>query len=492
MEKDSEGSGVGGRGKVLMATVKGDVHDIGKNIVGVVLGCNNYEVIDLGVMVSAETILNTAREENVDIIGLSGLITPSLNEMVYVAKEMERLAFEVPLLIGGATTSRKHTAVKVAPEYSGATVYVKDASLAASVVTTLLSDKDRDAFVDKNRESQSRALAEFGGGDVRRPIVSLQDARAEKFRGLFSAETVPTPEFTGHRTLDGFDVRELVPYIDWGPFFHTWEMRGSYPKILNDPLQGVEARKLFDEARVILDDIVQGEWSRAKAVYGFFPANSDGDDIVLWTDDNRDKELTRFLTLRQQQQKKAGGPYYALSDFVAPIDSGVADHIGAFCVTTGHGIEERVDRYRKANDDYSAIMIQALADRLAEAFAEYLHERARREWQYGLAETLSKEELIREKYRGIRPAPGYPACPEHTEKGTLFGLLEVRERIGVSLTDTYAMLPPSSVSGFYFAHPDAQYFAIGKIGKDQIEDYAGRKSVPAEEVEQWLAQNLGY
>jgi 5-methyltetrahydrofolate--homocysteine methyltransferase len=492
MEQDSEGSGVGGRGKVLMATVKGDVHDIGKNIVGVVLSCNNYEVIDLGVMVPAETILNTAQEENVDIIGLSGLITPSLNEMVHVAKEMTRLGFEVPLLIGGATTSRKHTAVKVAPEYGGATVHVKDASLAAGVVTTLLSKKDRKAFIDKNRKSQTRALAEFEGGDVRRPVISIEEARAQRYWATFSAKTVPTPEFTGHRILDTFDMTELVPYIDWGPFFHTWEMRGSYPKILNDPLQGVEACKLFDEARVILDDIVQGGWARAQAVYGFFPANSDGDDIVIWADDNRDKELVRVLTLRQQQQKRAGGPYYALSDFVAPVDSGVSDHIGAFCVTTGHGIEERVDRYRKANDDYSAIMIQALADRLAEAFAEYLHEKARREWQYGLDETLSKEELIREKYRGIRPAPGYPACPEHTEKRTLFGLLDVRQRIGVSLTDSYAMLPPSSVSGFYFAHPDSQYFAIGKIGKDQIEDYAGRKAAPVEEVEYWLAQNLGY
>jgi len=493
MEQDSDGTGgIKSRGKILMATVKGDVHDIGKNIVGVVLGCNNYEVIDLGVMVPAADILSTAREEGVDFIGLSGLITPSLNEMVHVAKEMERLEFEVPLLIGGATTSRKHTAVKVAPEYGGPTVHVKDASLAAGVVTTLLNEKDRGAFIEENRTSQSRALAEFEAGDVRRPIISLAEARAEKHLAIFSEETVPAPEFTEHRVLDDFDMADLIPYIDWGPFFHTWEMRGSYPKILNDPLQGVEARKLFDEARVLLDDVVRGGWAKAKAVYGFYPANSDGDDLVLWTDERRDKELTRFFTLRQQQKKKSGGPYYALSDFVAPIDSGVSDHLGAFCVTTGHGIEERVDRYRKANDDYSAIMIQALADRLAEAFAEYLHERARREWGYGLAETLSKGELIREKYRGIRPAPGYPACPEHTEKRTLFDVLDVRARIGVSLTDSFAMLPPSSVSGLYFAHPDAQYFAVGKIGKDQIEDYAERKGAAAEKIEYWLAQNLGY
>jgi 5-methyltetrahydrofolate--homocysteine methyltransferase len=492
MEQSGESGKVKSRGKILMATVKGDVHDIGKNIVGVVLGCNNYDVIDLGVMVPAEEILKTAQKEQVDIVGLSGLITPSLNEMVHVAKEMERLSFDLPLLIGGATTSRKHTAVKVAPEYSGPTIHVKDASLAASVMTTLLSKDNRTAFIEENRQAQVRALAEFEGGDVRRPIISLEEARSERHKATFSEESVPTPRFSGIRILDDFDMRTLVPYIDWGPFFHTWEMRGSYPKILNDPVQGVEARKLFDEARVILEDVVGGGWARAQAIYGFFPANSDGDDIVLWEDEDRSRELARFHTLRQQQLKKRGGPYYSLSDFIAPIDTGVNDHLGAFCVTTGHGIEERVDRYRKANDDYSAIMIQALADRLAEAFAESLHERVRREWGYGLDESLSKEELIREKYRGIRPAPGYPACPDHTEKRTLFNLMDIQERIGVSLTDSYAMLPPSSVSGLYFAHPDAQYFAIAKIGPDQVADYAKRKRAPVQDVEHWLGPNLGY
>lgn len=493
MEQEAdEAGGIMARGKVLMATVKGDVHDIGKNIVGVVLGCNNYEVIDLGVMVPADEILKTAKEEQVDIVGLSGLITPSLKEMVHVAQEMSRLKFDVPLLIGGATTSRKHTAVKIAPEYEGATVHVKDASLAAGVVTMLLSD-GREAFVDKNRASQSRALAEFEGGDVRRPVITIEEARASRYVGVFDGGTVPTtPEFTGHRVLDDVDMNTLVPYIDWGPFFHTWQMRGSYPKLLNDPVQGIEARKLFDEARAMLKDVVDGGWAKAQGVYGFYSANSDGDDIVLWADESRQKELTRFHTLRQQQQKRAGGPYYALADFVAPVDAGIVDHVGAFCVTTGHGIEERVDLYRKANDDYSAIMIQALADRLAEAFAEYLHEKVRREWGYGAGESLSKEELIREKYRGIRPAPGYPACPDHTEKSTLFSLLRARERIDVTLTDNFAMLPPSSVSGLYFAHPDTQYFAIGKIGLDQVGDYAERKGVTVDRAEHWLAPNLGY
>ncbi len=493
MDQASDESGrIKSRGKILMATVRGDVHDIGKNIVGVVLGCNSYEVIDLGVMVSAEEILKTARDEHVDIIGLSGLITPSLNEMIHVAKEMERLGFELPLLIGGATTSRKHTAVKIAPEYSGPTIHVKDASIAAGVMTTLLSEDKRTPYIEKNRASQSRALSDFEGGDVRRPVLSLEEARAGRYRARFSEATVPKPEFTGHRILADFDMRTLVPFIDWGPFFHTWEMRGSYPKILNDPIQGVEARKLFDEARVILEDIVGGGWAKAQAVYGIFPANSDGDDIILWTDDQRKHELSRLHTLRQQQQKKTPGQHYALSDFIAPVDTGLVDHIGAFCVTAGHGIEERVGWFREANDDYSAIMIQALADRLAEAFAEYLHERVRREWGYGLKESLSKEELIREKYRGIRPAPGYPACPDHTEKKTLFSLLDIQARIGVSLTESYAMLPPSSVSGFYFAHPDARYFAIGKIGQDQVIDYAERKGAQVEDVEHWLGQNLGY
>lgn len=489
LEAEKEGGG-SSRGKVLMATVKGDVHDIGKNIVGVVLGCNNYEVIDLGVMVPADQILKIAREENVDIVGLSGLITPSLNEMVHVAEEMTREGFNVPLLIGGATTSRKHTAVKIAPAYESATIHVKDASRAASVVGTLLSEDQKGAFVEENRAEQEQALAEFEGGTPRRALVDYEDVRANG--PDLEWNNVPKPEFTGVRSLQDFAISELVQYIDWGPFFHTWELRGSYPKIFNDPKKGTEARKLFDDAQEMLEKAISEGWLRAEAVYGFMPANSDGDDVIIYTDDERKEERVRFHMLRQQQEKRTGGPYFSLADFVAPASSGVADYMGGFALTAGLGADQRAEAFKKANDDYNAIMIQALADRLAEAFAECLHAKVRREWGYGQDENLSNEELIREKYQGIRPAPGYPACPDHTEKHTLFNLLGVEKETGIRLTENFAMFPAASVSGWYFSHPDAQYFAVGKIGQDQVTHYAKRKGMKVAEMERWLAPNLGY
>ena len=489
LEAEKEGGGEA-RGKVLMATVKGDVHDIGKNIVGVVLGCNNYEVIDLGVMVPSDQILKVAREENVDIIGLSGLITPSLNEMVHAAQEMEREGFRVPLLIGGATTSRKHTAVKIAPVYSEGTIHVKDASRAASVVGTLMSEELKGDFVAQNRNEQEQALAEFEGGTPRRAILEYADALAN--RPVLAWDAVPTPSFTGSRRLQDFAISDLVPYIDWGPFFHTWELRGSYPKIFNDPQKGEEARKLFNDAQAMLERAIKEEWLRAEAVYGFFPANSDGDDVIVYADEDRKEEVTRLHMLRQQQEKRTGGPYYSLADFVAPVDSGVADFVGGFALTAGLGADVRAEAFKKDLDDYNAIMIQALADRLAEAFAEYLHAQARRDWRYGQDENLSNEDLIREKYQGIRPAPGYPACPDHTEKRTLFNLLGAEKDTGIRLTESFAMFPAASVSGWYFSHPDSQYFAVGKIGEDQVIDYAKRKGLKVDEMERWLAPNLGY
>lgn len=489
LEAEKAGGG-SSRGKILMATVKGDVHDIGKNIVGVVLGCNNYEVIDLGVMVAADKILKIAREENVDIIGLSGLITPSLNEMVHVAQEMVREGFTVPLLIGGATTSRKHTAVKIAPAYSEATIHVKDASRAARVVGTLMNGELKADFVDKNRTEQEQALADFEGGDSRRKLLNYSDSLAR--RPVLDWSQVPTPTFTGVRRLENFAISDLVPYIDWGPFFHTWEMRGSYPKILNDPQKGDVARKLFDDAKSMLEKAISEGWLKAEAVYGFFPANSDGDEVVVYGTDERTEEFARLHMLRQQQEKRTGGPYYSLADFVAPVGSGVADYVGGFALTSGLGVDHRAEAFKTQLDDYNAIMIQALADRLAEAFAEYLHARARSDWGYGHDENLTHEELIREKYLGIRPAPGYPACPDHTEKRTLFNLLGAEKETGIRLTENFAMFPAASVSGWYFSHPDAQYFAVGKIGEDQVSDYARRKGMKVAEMERWLAPNLGY
>ena len=489
---DGDKAGGSSRGKILMATVKGDVHDIGKNIVGVVLGCNNYEVIDLGVMVPADRILRTAREEGVDIIGLSGLITPSLNEMVHAAQEMQREGFDIPLLIGGATTSRKHTAVKIAPVYKHATVHVKDASRAAGVVGTLLSEDQRDDFVQQNREEQIRALAEFEGGTPRRPLISYADALASRETFDWATVDISEPAFTGVRALADFPISDLVDYIDWGPFFHTWELRGSYPKIFNDPQKGVEARKLFDDAQAMLRNAIDGGWLKAQAVYGFFPANADGDDVVVFEDESRQAERVRLHMLRQQQEKRSGGPYWSLADYVAPRDSERLDHVGGFAVTAGIGADAKAEGFKEALDDYNAIMVQALADRLAEAFAECLHAIARKDWGYGQAEGLSKQDLIREKYRGIRPAPGYPACPDHTEKRTLFDLLNVENETGIRLTENFAMFPGASVSGWYFAHPDARYFAVGKIGSDQVTDYARRKGMKVAEMERWLAPNLGY
>ena len=489
---EDEKGGRSARGKVLMATVKGDVHDIGKNIVGVVLGCNNYEIIDLGVMVPADRILKVAKEENVDIVGLSGLITPSLNEMVHVAQEMQREGFDIPILIGGATTSRKHTAVKIAPAYENATIHVKDASRATGVMGTLMSEDQRDEFVTTNREEQERALVEFEGGTPRRPLISYSDAVANRESFDWAQGDIAKPKFTGVQDLSDFPISKLVDFIDWGPFFHTWELRGSYPKIFNDPQKGVEARKLFDDAQAMLEQAMGEGWLRAQAVYGFFPANGDGDDIVIFEDERREAERVRLHMLRQQAEKRTGGPYQSLADYIAPRDSGLADYVGGFAVTAGLGAEVKVEAFKKDLDDYNAILLQAIADRLAEAFAEYLHAKARRDWGFGLTESLSSEDLIKEKYRGIRPAPGYPACPDHTEKRTLFDLLNAERETGIRLTENFAMFPAASVSGWYFGHPEARYFAVGKIDADQVADYAQRKGMKMAEMERWLAPNLGY
>ncbi|HXG09992.1 MAG TPA: methionine synthase [Gemmataceae bacterium] len=478
------------RGKIVMATVKGDVHDIGKNIVGVVLGCNDYEVIDLGVMVPCEKILQTARELRADLIGLSGLITPSLDEMVHVAKEMERQGFEVPLLIGGATTSARHTAVKIAPNYHETVIHVKDASRCVGVVERLTNpsqkaelDRENRAFQQKEREAFARRR--------QRKLVSYAEALQRRFTIDWSISP-PRPEFLGKRVLRDFPLAEIVPYIDWSPFFLAWELSGKYPAILDDPKVGEEARKLFADAGRLLERIVKEKLLTAHAVYGFFPANSDGDDIIIFTDESRAKEWGRFHMLRQQWEREGQTSFRSLADYVAPVSSGKADYLGAFAVTAGFGADELVKHFEAAHDDYSAIMTKALADRLAEAFAELLHERARRDWGYGKDEHLSKEDLIAEKYRGIRPAPGYPACPDHTEKETLWKLLGVEESAGIRLTENYAMWPAASVSGWYFSHPEARYFAVDLITRDQVESYAARKGMPIATVERWLAPNLAY
>jgi len=481
------------RGKILMATVKGDVHDIGKNIVGVVLACNNYQVIDLGVMAPAEKILRTAREQQVDIIGLSGLITPSLDEMVHVARELQREGFDVPLLIGGATTSRRHTAVKIGPTYDPPTLHVQDASRAPAVVGQLMNPELKEELVAKNRAAQQRLQEAFKRGDRDKDLLSYEEARARKLQIPWDSSQLSTPEFTGVRHLKDVPLEDIAPYIDWSPFFHVWEIRGGYPKVLEDEGAGEQARQLFAEGQQLLDRIVREKWLRAEAIYGFFPASATGDDIALYTDDTRKTELTRFHTLRQQARKRnADAPYYALADYVAPKKTGLPDYIGAFAVTAGLGIEEWLRQLEEVHDDYSAIMLKALADRLAEALAEMLHERVRREWGYGKDENLGKEDLIRERYRGIRPAPGYPACPDHSEKRILFDLLEVEERTGISLTENCAMIPAASVSGLYFGHPDSRYFAVGRVNRDQVADYARRKRITLREAERWLSPNLGY
>jgi 5-methyltetrahydrofolate--homocysteine methyltransferase len=477
------------QGKVVMATVKGDVHDIGKNIVGVVLRCNNYEVIDLGVMVPCEKILETAKNEGCSVIGLSGLITPSLDEMVYVAKEMTRTGFELPLLIGGATTSRQHTAVKIAPEYSGTTVHVLDASRAVNVVSSLLDPKRR-AHLDKENRAEQERLRVIHGGKSGRPLVSYEEALAGRPKLAFGANVVPKPEFIGRRVLRDFPLDEIAKYIDWTYFFSAWELRGKFPGILENPEIGAAARELYENGRALLSKVIDQKLVRANAVYGFWPAVSDGDDIVLYADEAKSKVIGRFSMLRQQQKQRDGEPYRSLADFVAPASARVADHVGAFAVTAGLGADAVAADFEKAHDDYNAIMVKALADRLAEAFAELLHERVRREWGYE-TEKRSNQDLIEERYRGIRPAFGYPSCPDHSEKIRLFEILSASD-VGIELTESCAMTPPASVSGIYLAHPDAHYFNLGKIGRDQAAAYAARKGMSLDEVEKWLRPNLGY
>jgi len=479
------------QGKVLLATVKGDVHDIGKNIVGVVLGCNNYDVIDLGVMVSCEKILASAKELKVDIVGLSGLITPSLDEMVHVAKEMTREGFDVPLLIGGATTSKAHTAVKIAPSYVPSVIHVLDASRAVGVVGSLINPSMRQGFVQEIRDDYERvrqAHQERGA----KLLLPIARARANRFMSDWVTLEIPTPSFLGIRTITEQSLDDLIPYIDWSPFFHTWELKGRYPSIFEDATVGPKATELYDDARRLLDEIIHKKLLIAKGVYGFFVAATVGDDIALYKDASRTATLMTIHTLRQQSEKPQGQPNLALADYVAPQDSGRTDHIGAFAVTAGIGLDELCLKFDKDHDDYNSIMSKALADRLAEAFAEYLHKQAREAWGYGKGEKLTSEDLIREKYRGIRPAPGYPACPDHTEKRLLFDLLQVEQRAGITLTESFAMLPVASVSGFYFAHPEAKYFSVGKIGKDQVEDYARRKGRDLRSIERWLSPNLNY
>jgi 5-methyltetrahydrofolate--homocysteine methyltransferase len=484
------GEVVKAQGKIVLATVKGDVHDIGKNIVGVVLACNNYEVIDMGVMVPCEKILERAKSEKADIIGLSGLITPSLDEMVHVAREMERQGFKLPLLIGGATTSRAHTAVKIAPHYSEPVVHVLDASRAVPVTTSLLSDDGKPAFVARHR-ADYEALRKAHSAP-RLTVVSLETARARRTPIRWRAEDIPQPSFTGVRVLDNFPLATLRDFIDWTPFFHTWGLKGVYPRILEHEGQGAQARQIFTEANNLLDTIIEKKLITARGVYGLFPASAVGDDIELYTDAARTKVLERFHFLRQQSNKEGSEPCRSLADFIAPKETGLPDHIGAFAVTSGIGLKELCDRFRSQNDDYNAIMAEAIADRLAEAFAECLHKRVRDEWGYGCEEGLSNTDLIQEKYRGIRPAAGYPACPDHTEKGPLWRLLDVQANTGMLITESFAMWPGSSVSGLYFAHPESRYFSLGKIDRDQVADYSKRKQMSVPEVERWLGQNLNY
>jgi 5-methyltetrahydrofolate--homocysteine methyltransferase len=485
------GEVVKAQGKILLATVKGDVHDIGKNIVGVVLACNNYDVIDLGVMVSCEKILERAKAEKADMIGLSGLITPSLDEMVHVAREMERQGFKLPLLIGGATTSRAHTAVKIAPHYSEPVVHVLDASRAVPVTTSLLSDDGKAAFVAQHR-ADYEILRRIHSAP-RLSVISLKAARARRTPIEWRVDDIPVPKFTGVRALDNFPLETLREFIDWTPFFHTWQLKGVYPRILDDERQGAQARQIFTEANALLDRMIKENLITARGVYGFFPANAVGDDVELYTDDGtRATVHQHFCFLRQQANKEGKEPCRSLVDFIAPRETGLQDHIGAFAVTSGIGLQALCDGFRAKNDDYNAIMAEAIADRLAEAFAECLHKRVRDEWGYGCAENLSMAEMIQEKYRGIRPAPGYPACPDHTEKGTLWHLLEVQANTGMKLTESYAMWPGSSVSGLYFAHPESRYFSLGKIDRDQVADYGERKGMSVVEVERWLGQNLNY
>ena len=481
-------------GKILLATVKGDVHDIGKNIVGVVLQCNNYDVIDLGVMVPVQKILDTARERKVDIIGLSGLITPSLDEMCHVAAEMEREGFDLPLLIGGATTSRVHTAVKISPNYhKSQAIYVTDASRAVGVVSSLMSPEGRPKAIAKVREEYARMADSYARGQAEKARTSIADARANRLKLDWAVYTPPKPTFLATRAFKAYDLAELARYIDWTPFFHAWELKGTFPRILDDDKYGEAARNLYDDARAMLKQLIDEKWLTANGAVGFWPANSLGDDIELYADDRRTKRIAVLHTLRQQMARDGSRANLALADFVAPKETGFADYVGSFAVTAGIGEEEVARRFERANDDYSKIMIKALADRLAEAFAEALHEKVRRElWAYAPGEKLSNEQLIAEDYAGIRPAPGYPAQPDHTEKGTLFALLDAEKAAGIKLTESYAMWPAAAVSGLYFSHPESRYFGVGKIGRDQVADYAGRKGWSIEETERWLGTILNY
>ena len=492
LEAEKEGE-IKTNGKILMATVKGDVHDIGKNIVGVVLQCNNYEIIDIGVMVPAETILSEAKKHDVDIIGLSGLITPSLDEMAHMAAEMQRLGNNTPLLIGGATTSRIHTAVKIDPKYDNAVVYVADASRAVGVVGNLLSDERNVAYKQDLKDEYEEMRVQRAKRTSRRKTFSLQQARDNAYKGDWENYTPPVPTFLGLKTFDDYSLEELSPYIDWTPFFHVWELAGKYPKILNDEVVGEEATNLFNDAQKMLQQIVDEKWLSARAVIGFFPANSTGDDIELYADDERTEVRAVLHHLRQQMAKPSDRPNSCISDFVAPKDSGKADYVGAFAVTAGIGIDEHVKRFEADHDDYNSILLKALADRLAEAFAERMHERVRKEfWAYSAEEGFGNDDLIAENYDGIRPAPGYPACPDHTEKATLWSLIEPDKNAGITITESFAMLPTAAVSGFYFSHPDAKYFGTGKIQKDQVEDYAKRKGDDIAVVERWLSPVLDY
>ncbi len=490
LEMAARGETVKAQGKIVVATVKGDVHDIGKNIVGVVLACNNYEVIDMGVMVPCEKILARAKEVNADLIGLSGLITPSLDEMVHVAKEMERTGMKIPLLIGGATTSKAHTAVKIAQHYSEPVVHVLDASRAVPVTTTLLNKEAKATFVAQHNAEYEK-LRQLHAGPKQK-LIPLEQVRANRTPIEWRAGDVPQPEFTGVRVLEDFPLATLREFIDWTPFFHTWELRGVYPSILTHEKYGEQAGKIFADAQELLDEIIAKKLLIARAVYGFFPANAVGDDVELYTDESRAEILTHFRFLRQQMEKKDGEPHRSLADYIAPKSSSLRDHVAGFAVPSGIGLKELVEKYKAEYDDYNAIMAEALADRLAEAFAECLHKRVRDEWGYGRAEKLTRDDLIEEKYRGIRPAAGYPACPDHTEKGTLWKLLDVEKKTGIKITENFAMWPGSSVSGLYFAHPQARYFGLGKIDRDQVADYAARKAMSVAEVERWLGPNLGY
>jgi 5-methyltetrahydrofolate--homocysteine methyltransferase len=489
IEAENEANSTAGpAGRILMATVKGDVHDIGKNIVSVVLACNNYEIVDMGVMVPPEKIIETARKEDVDAIGLSGLITPSLDEMVFLAREMERQGFRIPLLIGGATTSKAHTAVKIDPQYSASVVHVNDASRAVTVVGDLLQQERSDAYKKSVKEDYKSFREKFLARGRQKPFLSLEDARENRLRLDWGSATLPIPKQLGVFETGTVDLRKLMPFIDWSPFFRSWDLHGRFPEILEDEVVGPQAKALYQDARNMLRELLRTRQLTAKGVFGLFRANAHGDDIRITTEDGSNH---MFRTLRQQSRKRDGVPNLALSDFIAPSETGLQDYMGCFCVTAGLGAEQLAAGYQERLDDYGSIMVKALADRLAEAFAEYLHREVRvRHWGYAPGERLDNQALIREAYKGIRPAPGYPACPDHLEKNTIWEILRVEERIGVSLTESLAMWPAASVSGYYFAHPEARYFGLGKIKQDQVADYARRKGISLSEAQKWLGPNI--